>query len=153
MSDRDAPRVACSLGMRGVEAVCAIAYAVASITTAGAWADDDARIFARAESLSLPALSPDGATLSYVAHSAERQAVVLRALADGDEQRTLQVEPRRERIRWCGWSESAHLLCGTVLPVRAPDCVYEKTRLYAIERVSGRPRELLVRPADQTLST
>jgi acetyl esterase/lipase len=104
--------------------------------------------FAHSPRLALAALSPDGRTLSYVEHAAEHQIVVLRNLIDDRERRTLSVEPKRERLRWCDWAGPDYVLCGSVLPVRRPDRITQKTRLYAIRAANGDIRELNLRLKD-----
>ncbi len=122
--------------------------AVLSLDGAATVGRDEVRSFAQAPRLALAALSPDGVNLSFVEHSADSQAVVLRSLRDGSERRTLEVEAGRERIRWCDWAGSAQLLCGTVSPVRAPHRIIEKTRLYVITWATGETRELNERLED-----
>ncbi len=109
---------------------------------ASAAASDDVRDYARAPAFGLPALSPTGALLSYVEQSDERQSVLVRRLEDGTARTILSVESRRERVRWCDWPTEDTLLCGTLVPVRAPDRIIETTRLYAIDLATGRVREL-----------
>lgn len=104
--------------------------------------DDDVRAYARASAFALPALSPDGTRLSHVEQSDDRQTVLIRSLADGTTSRTLSVESRRERIRWCDWAGNETLLCGTIAPRRAPDRITETTRLHAIDVASAHVREL-----------
>lgn len=108
----------------------------------------DVRSFAQAPGFALAALSPDGAAISYVEHPADRQTVVLRTLHDAVERRTLEVQPKRERIRWCDWASSTQVLCGTISPVHAPDRITEQTHLYVIDRLSGGVRELNSRLED-----
>ena len=110
--------------------------------------DLDVLHFARAPAFASPALSPYGAWLAYVRQHDGRQTVVLRALSDGNERRTLTVEPAKERVRWCDWAGPDYLLCGTVLPERRPERVAETTRLYAIDTASGRVRNLNSRIPD-----
>jgi dipeptidyl aminopeptidase/acylaminoacyl peptidase len=108
----------------------------------------DVRAFARAPAMAQVSLSPDGAWLAFVAQADGRQFVVLRSLKDGSERTTLDVLPRRERVRWCDWAGSIELLCGTVLPHKRPDRIAETTRLYVIQPSSGRVRELAARLPD-----
>ena len=110
--------------------------------------DSELRAFAQAPGFTFPKLSPDGEMLSFVEQSAGRQILVMRRLLDGVEHRSLEVQPQRERIRWCDWAGAAHVLCGTISPVRAPDRISERTRLYAIDRADGRIRELNTRLQD-----
>lgn len=126
----------------------AVLFAAVCVNRAAAAHEIDLRGFARAPALALATLSPDGTFLSFLEQSGERQAVVLRTLRDGRQLRTLDVESKRERVRWCGWVASAHLLCGTIVPVRATGRVSEQTRLYAIDVADGRVRELNARSAD-----
>jgi dipeptidyl aminopeptidase/acylaminoacyl peptidase len=93
-------------------------------------------------------LSPGGTWLAYVRQDGSEQQVVLRSLTTGAERKTLSVLSRRERIRWCDWGDAQHLLCGTVLPVRRPDRISEKTHLYVIDTRSQRARELNTRLSD-----
>lgn len=132
--------------IRGIVAA-AVLFAV-SADGAAAAADADVRVFAHAPALALATLSPDGAYLSYAEQSGGRQTVVLRVLRDGAQRPTLSVESKRERIRWCDWAGPAHLLCGTIVPIRRPERVSEETRLYAIDAADGRIRELNARLAD-----
>jgi dipeptidyl aminopeptidase/acylaminoacyl peptidase len=110
-------------------------------------ANDDVDLFASASRFALPALSPDGARLSYVHQADGRQYVVLRTLSSGAERRTLSVDPARERVRWCDWAGPRFVLCGAAVRVRAPQGVGEHTRLYSIE-AGGAVRELNARLED-----
>ena len=104
--------------------------------------------FARSPSFAHAVLSTDGALLGYVEHSGGDQHVVIRRIADGAERHALALESARERVRWCGWSGPRYLLCGTVQPVRQPDRVVERTRLYAVDSANGGVRELNTRFED-----
>jgi dipeptidyl aminopeptidase/acylaminoacyl peptidase len=120
---------------------CAIAETAAPVSPVS----PVVRSYARAPLFAAASLSPDGNFLSYIGQSSGSQFVVVRRLGDGREEKTLEVDPARERVRWCDWAGGAQLLCGTVLPVRAPDRITERTRLYGIDAGSGRVRELNAR--------
>jgi dipeptidyl aminopeptidase/acylaminoacyl peptidase len=129
-------------------AAAAILLAAAAHGGTAAVPEIDVHAFARAPAFALPALSADGAFLSYVEQSGGRQTVVLRTLSDGTQRRTLDVESKRERVRWCDWAGAAYLLCGTIAPVRAADRVAETTHLYAIDAAGSRVRELNAKSPD-----
>lgn len=120
---------------------CAV-IALISIGTPLAAATDDVRAYARAPAFALPSLSPNGESLSHVEQNGDRQTVLIRTISDGSTRRTLSLESKRERVRWCDWSGNDVLLCGTLAPARAPDRITEATRLYAIDVRSERIREL-----------
>lgn len=114
-----------------------------------AWSvEPSTEIFAQAPRMDMPSLSPDGAHLAFIAQSDERQSVILRRLDNGRDRGTLVLEPQHERVRWCRWADDRILLCGTVVPRRAPQGILEHTRLYAIEQESGRVTPLNGRMTD-----
>jgi dipeptidyl aminopeptidase/acylaminoacyl peptidase len=120
---------------------CAV-IALISLGMPLAAAADDVRAYARAPVFALPSLSPNGASLSHVEQNGDRQTVVIRTISDGTTRRTLSLESKHERVRWCDWSGNDVLLCGTLAPARAPDRITETTRLYAVDVSSGRIRNL-----------
>jgi len=128
--------------------IIGLIFGMAALPVSFAAPDPDLRAFAQAPDFAFPALSTDGEVLSFVQQSGGRQIVVMRRLRDGFERRSLEVLPERERIRWCDWAGPTYVLCGTILPVRSPDRISEKTRLYVIERAGGRVRELNTRLKD-----
>lgn len=87
-------------------------------------------------------ISPDGMRLSYVEQEAGRSVLLIRSVESDRTRRTLAVESRREQIRWCDWANRNFVLCGTAVPVRRPQGVAQKTRLYAIHAQTGAIREL-----------
>jgi dipeptidyl aminopeptidase/acylaminoacyl peptidase len=117
------------------------------LAAAPAHASDHIHAFASAPHFAMPALSADGAQLSYVHQTDGRQHVVLRTLSSGVERRTLSTESVRERVRWCDWAGPHLVVCGTAVRVRGPEGVGERTRLYAIE-ARGDVRELNARLED-----
>lgn len=129
-------------------ATVAVLLAAAAHGGTTAAAELDVHAFARAPAFAVPALSADGAFFSYVEQSDGRQTVVLRRLRDGARRRTLDVESKRERVRWCDWVGSEYLLCGTIAPRRAADRITETTRLHVIDAASARVRELNAKSPD-----
>lgn len=106
---------------------------------------DSVRAFARAPAFAYATLSPSGTLVSFVEQIDSRQVVMMRALAGGDPQPTLSVQPPHERVRWCGWADERYVLCGTVVTARKQHGVFESTKLYSIDAVSHRVLELSVR--------
>ena len=126
------------------------AYPSCASDTPAAPADGAATVarYARASAYDHPALSPDARRLGYVIQEDGQQIVIVLEIDSRRQRRTLQVVTRRERVRWCDWSDARYLLCGTIAPVRAPDHIREQTRLYALDAVSGSVRELNARSSD-----
>lgn len=103
---------------------------------------DEVGRFAHAPRLAMPHLSPDGRLLSFVEQSLDRQFVIIRPIEPGPSRRVLELHSARERVRWCDWSGSTYLLCGTISPLRLRDRMAERTRLYAVDARTGTVREL-----------
>lgn len=134
-----------SWGWTSYDACIRSVVALLAISSGVTFADPGVNVtpFAKAPELSLASLSPDGAAISFVEHSASRQTVVLRALDHPARDRhTLSVESSNERIRWCDWIHDQYVLCGTISEARRPERVVQKTRLFAIHSTSGEVREL-----------
>lgn len=136
-----AQRMCCALRY-GWMSAAAIAVMLLHLGMPAANAGDDVEAFARAPALGGATLSPDGRWVSYIEQSLGRQRVVLRNLRSNRSAAVYELDPARERVRWCGWDSMTLLLCGTTVPRVSSHRAYEESRLYVIDAITSRRREL-----------